>query len=114
MTSHTFSAGFTPQTPSSNNSCCFHIVDRGCLGRVIILSGVEMVFSISPKYMMCPKSPLLGLFNILHTKQLQHKMFTEKLSFRSIGIMKPEGTPGSSVTAIGVGLFVAFGGILFG
>jgi MFS transporter, SP family, sugar:H+ symporter len=41
-------------------------------------------------------------------------MFTEKLSFRSIGIMKPEGTPGSSVTAIGVGLFVAFGGILFG
>lgn len=28
--------------------------------------------------------------------------------------MKPEGVPGSSVTAIGVGLFVAFGGILFG
>ncbi|KAH8800959.1 putative MFS monosaccharide transporter [Hyaloscypha sp. PMI_1271] len=28
--------------------------------------------------------------------------------------MKPEGVPGSSATAIGVGLFVAFGGILFG
>jgi MFS transporter, SP family, sugar:H+ symporter len=41
-------------------------------------------------------------------------MFSEKFSFRSIGIMKPEGVPGSSVTAIGVGLFVAFGGILFG
>jgi len=33
-----------------------------------------------------------------------------------MGIMlkKPEGTPGSAVPAIGVGLFVAFGGILFG
>lgn len=41
-------------------------------------------------------------------------MFSEKFSLRSIGIMKPEGTPGSSVTAIGVGLFVAFGGVLFG
>lgn len=28
--------------------------------------------------------------------------------------MKPKGEPGSSVTAIGVGLFVAFGGVLFG
>jgi hypothetical protein len=41
-------------------------------------------------------------------------MFSKGFSFRSIGIMKPEGVPGSSVTAIGVGLFVAFGGILFG
>jgi hypothetical protein len=41
-------------------------------------------------------------------------MFSEKFSLRSIGIMKPEGTPGSSATAIFVGLFVAFGGILFG
>ena len=33
-----------------------------------------------------------------------------------MGIMlkKPEGTPGSAVPAIAVGLFVAFGGILFG
>ncbi|TVY73250.1 putative glucose transporter rco-3 [Lachnellula suecica] len=37
-----------------------------------------------------------------------------KFNLRSTGIMKPEGTPGSSVTAIGVGLFVAFGGVLFG
>ena len=35
-------------------------------------------------------------------------------NLRSIGIMKPEGTPGSSGMAIGVGLFVAFGGILYG
>jgi len=44
-------------------------------------------------------------------------MFSEKIKsfdLRSIGIMKPEGVPGSSVTAIGVGLFVAFGGVLFG
>lgn len=43
-----------------------------------------------------------------------HKMVSKGFSFRSIGIMKPEGVPGSSATAIGVGLFVAFGGILFG
>ncbi|PMD61445.1 general substrate transporter [Hyaloscypha bicolor E] len=41
-------------------------------------------------------------------------MVSKGFSFRSIGIMKPEGVPGSSATAIGVGLFVAFGGILFG
>jgi SP family sugar:H+ symporter-like MFS transporter len=41
-------------------------------------------------------------------------MLSEKFSLRSIGIKKPEGTPGSSATAIFVGLFVAFGGILFG
>ncbi|KAH6667922.1 general substrate transporter [Halenospora varia] len=41
-------------------------------------------------------------------------MFSEKFSLRSIGIMKPEGTPGSSFNAIFVGLFVAFGGVLFG
>jgi hypothetical protein len=41
-------------------------------------------------------------------------MFSKKLNPRSFGIMKPEGVPGSSLTAIGVGLFVAFGGILFG
>lgn len=45
---------------------------------------------------------------------LNHKMLSEKFSLRSIGIMAPAGSPGSSVTAIGVGLFVAFGGILFG
>ncbi|KAG4442475.1 hypothetical protein IFR05_002077 [Cadophora sp. M221] len=41
-------------------------------------------------------------------------MLKEKFNLRSIGIMKPEGSPGSSATAIFVGLFVAFGGILFG
>ena len=41
-------------------------------------------------------------------------MLKEKFNLRSIGIKKPEGSPGSSTTAIFVGLFVAFGGILFG
>ncbi|KAF4636820.1 hypothetical protein G7Y89_g1268 [Cudoniella acicularis] len=41
-------------------------------------------------------------------------MFSEKFSLRSIGIMKPESIPGSSATAIFVGLYVAFGGVLFG
>jgi len=36
------------------------------------------------------------------------------LSLRSIGIMRPTDVPGSSAMAIGVGLFVAFGGVLFG
>ncbi|KAH7319378.1 general substrate transporter [Rhexocercosporidium sp. MPI-PUGE-AT-0058] len=41
-------------------------------------------------------------------------MLKEKFNLRSIRIIKPEGSPGSSGTAIFVGLFVAFGGILFG
>lgn len=39
---------------------------------------------------------------------------TTHWSLRAIRIKKPEGTPGSSLTAILVGLFVAFGGVLFG
>jgi SP family sugar:H+ symporter-like MFS transporter len=39
---------------------------------------------------------------------------TKSFSLREIGIMKPVGSPGSSLTAIGVGLYVAFGGVLFG
>jgi SP family sugar:H+ symporter-like MFS transporter len=44
-------------------------------------------------------------------------MFSGKIksfNLREIGIMKPVGSPGSSLTAIGVGLYVAFGGVLFG
>jgi hypothetical protein len=35
-------------------------------------------------------------------------------SLQSIGIKKPKGEAGSSAIAIIVGLFVAFGGVLFG
>lgn len=45
-------------------------------------------------------------------------MFTKtkrgKFSLKGIGIKKPEGVAGSSAFAILVGLFVAFGGVLFG
>jgi hypothetical protein len=41
-------------------------------------------------------------------------MFLEKFSLRSLGFKKPVDDQGSSITAIGVGLFVAFGGVLFG
>lgn len=37
-----------------------------------------------------------------------------RFSLRSIRILKHEETPGSSLTVIAVGLFVAFGGVLFG
>ncbi|EDO03542.1 hypothetical protein SS1G_06023 [Sclerotinia sclerotiorum 1980 UF-70] len=38
----------------------------------------------------------------------------DKMSLKGIGIKKPEGAAGSSFIAILVGLFVAFGGVLFG
>lgn len=37
-----------------------------------------------------------------------------KFSLQRVGIKKPEGVAGSSAFAILVGLFVAFGGVLFG
>jgi len=39
---------------------------------------------------------------------------SKHFDLRSIGIMKPASSPGSPTIAILVGLFVAFGGVLFG
>jgi hypothetical protein len=41
-------------------------------------------------------------------------MGVPKLDFHKMGIKKPANVAGSSVPAILTGLFVAFGGILFG
>ncbi len=67
-------------------------------------------------YIVQDISALLKFQHLLESARpyLSKTMGVQKLDFHKMGIKKPPHVAGSSVPAILTGLFVAFGGILFG